>query len=108
MTHPKWHLDPGRFFDPDPTQRRLARALYESVADLPLICPHGHVDPWLFADEDATFSIPAELLLLSSALPLRPGALQGGNTRAARGCTRPFGSMSFCRSIEPAGHSPCG
>ena len=64
MTHPKWHLPPDRYFDPDPAQRRIARELYESVADLPLICPHGHVDPRLFADEDATFGTPAELLII--------------------------------------------
>ena len=64
MTHPKWHLPADRYFDPDPTQRRIARELYESVADLPLICPHGHVDPRLFADENATFGTPAELLII--------------------------------------------
>jgi glucuronate isomerase len=64
MTCPKWHLPADRYFDPDPTQRRIARELYESVADLPLICPHGHVDPGLFADENATFGTPAELLII--------------------------------------------
>ena len=64
MRHPKWHLPADRFFDPDPTQCRIARELYESVADLPLVCPHGHVDPHLFADEDATFGTPAELLII--------------------------------------------
>ncbi|MEJ2571500.1 MAG: glucuronate isomerase [Anaerolineales bacterium] len=53
-----------RFFDPTPTHRQLAMELYEEVAALPLICPHGHVDPWLFADENATFGTPAELLLI--------------------------------------------
>jgi glucuronate isomerase len=64
MTHPKWHLPADRYFDPDPTQRRIAQELYESVADLPLICPHGHVDPRLFADENAIFGTPAELLII--------------------------------------------
>ena len=64
MTYPKWHMPPDRYFDPDPTQRRIARELYDSVADLPLICPHGHVDPRLFADENATFGTPAELLII--------------------------------------------
>ena len=57
-------LSPDRYFDPDPEQRRLARELYESVAGLPLICPHGHVDPRLFADEQATFGTPADLLII--------------------------------------------
>ncbi len=64
MTHPKWHLPADRYFDPDPTQRRTARELYESVADLPIISPHGHVDPRLFADENATFGTPTELLII--------------------------------------------
>jgi len=60
----KWHLDPDRYFNPDPTRRRLARELYESVAHLPLICPHGHVDPRLFADPNASFGSPADLLII--------------------------------------------
>ena len=64
MTQPEWHLPADRYFDPDPTQRRMARKLYESVLDLPLICPHGHVDPRLLADEKATFGTPAEVLII--------------------------------------------
>jgi glucuronate isomerase len=64
MAHSKWHLPQDRYFDPDPTQRRIARELYESVADLPLICPHGHVNPQLLADENATLGTPAELLII--------------------------------------------
>jgi glucuronate isomerase len=60
----KWCLPIDRFFDPDPAQRAVARELYEAVADLPLICPHGHVDPRLLADEDATFGTPADLLII--------------------------------------------
>jgi glucuronate isomerase len=64
MTYSKWHLPEDRYFDPDPAQRRIARELYDSVADLPLICPHGHVDPRLLADENAAFGTPAELLII--------------------------------------------
>jgi glucuronate isomerase len=60
----KWYLPQDRYFDPDPAQRRVARELYESVVDLPLVCPHGHVDPRLFADDQATFGTPAELLII--------------------------------------------
>jgi glucuronate isomerase len=60
----KLNLDPDRYFDPDPTQRQMARELYESVADLPLVCPHGHVDPQLFIDENATFGTPTELFII--------------------------------------------
>ena len=64
MAAPQWNLSPDRFFDPDPTQRRVARDLYESIADLPLVCPHGHVDPRVFADPDYSFGSPADLLII--------------------------------------------
>jgi glucuronate isomerase len=64
MTGSHWHLSADRFFDPDPAQRRIARELYDSVAGLPLICPHGHVDPRLLADGEATFGTPADLLII--------------------------------------------
>jgi len=57
-------MNPDRFFDPDPTQRAVARDLYESIADRPLICPHGHVDPRLFADPDYSFGSPVDLLII--------------------------------------------
>jgi glucuronate isomerase len=64
MTEQKWNLAQDRYFDPDPAQKRIARHLYESVADLPLLCPHGHVDPRLLADEKASFGTPADLLII--------------------------------------------
>ena len=64
MKSTPWHLDPDRYFDPDPTQRKIARELYETVKELPLICPHGHVDPGLFARPEATFGTPVELLII--------------------------------------------
>ncbi|MDY0020360.1 MAG: glucuronate isomerase [Anaerolineae bacterium] len=59
-----WHLDPDRFFDAEPTQRRVARELYAQVADLPIVSPHGHVDPRLFVDEQASFGTPTEMLII--------------------------------------------
>lgn len=64
MVHSTWQLDPDRFFDPDPAQRRVARELYGTVASLPIVSPHGHVDPRLFVDERATFGTPADLLII--------------------------------------------
>ena len=64
MTPSQRPLSPERYFDPDPAQRRLAMELYESIAGLPLVCPHGHVDPRLFADADFVFGSPAELLII--------------------------------------------
>lgn len=57
-------LPEDRYFAPDPAQKRLAAALYESVAALPIVSPHGHVDPRLLADDDATFGTPAEMLII--------------------------------------------
>lgn len=53
-----------RYFSPDPAQRKLASDLYGQIAGLPLVCPHGHVDPQLFADPDYRFGSPAELLII--------------------------------------------
>lgn len=57
-------LDPDRYFSPEPSQRKAARGLYEGVKDLPLICPHGHVDPRIFTDPKYQFTSPTELLVI--------------------------------------------
>lgn len=55
-------LNEDRFFDPDPATRKIARDLYEGVKDLPIISPHGHVDPKIFVTNDP-FPHPTELFL---------------------------------------------
>ncbi len=60
----KLHLPEDRYFDPDPKQKEIALHLYRQVADKPLVCPHGHVDPRMFADPDYQFGTPADLLLI--------------------------------------------
>ena len=57
-------LAEDRYFDPDPKQKEIALHLYRQVADKPLVCPHGHVDPRMFADPDYQFGSPADLLLI--------------------------------------------
>ncbi len=64
MPQTPWTLPADRFFDPDPAQRAVARELYTTVAELPLVCPHGHVDPRLFAQENASFGSPTDLLII--------------------------------------------
>lgn len=64
MAETRWYLDPDRFFSPEPLQRTLARNLYQLVADLPIVSPHGHVDPRLFVDENARFGTPTELFII--------------------------------------------
>jgi glucuronate isomerase len=61
---PRSSLSPDRCFSPDPATRRIARELYEGIAGLPLVCPHGHVDPRLFSDPDCSFGSPADLLII--------------------------------------------
>ena len=58
------HLPDDRYLGPDPRQKEIAQRLYNEVASLPLICPHGHVDPRLFADPDYSFGTPADLLII--------------------------------------------
>ncbi len=56
-------LNPDRYFDPTPAVRDIARDLHARVAKLPLVCPHGHVDPRILA-EDIPFPDPASLLVI--------------------------------------------
>jgi glucuronate isomerase len=55
-------LHDDRYFDPEPSVRRVAQAIYEETRELPLICPHGHVEASLLA-RDAAFPEPTALLI---------------------------------------------
>ena len=57
-------MNPYRFFSSEPNVRKLARELYELVSELPIISPHGHVDPRLFSDPNATLGSPADLFII--------------------------------------------
>ncbi len=57
-------MNPDRFLSSDPATRTIARDLYQAVAKLPVVSPHGHVDPRLFADPNATFGTPADLFII--------------------------------------------
>ena len=82
MSAPPTLLAPDRFFAPDPGQRRLARELYDAIADLPIVCPHGHVDPRLLADEHATFGTPADLFIIPDHYVFRMLYSQGVHLEA--------------------------
>jgi len=56
-------LNADRYFSPVPVVREAARALYAECAGLPLVCPHGHVDPRLLA-HDEPFPDPATLIVV--------------------------------------------
>ena len=68
MKGPAPHEDRG--FDPEPSVRRAARALYEETRGLPIISPHGHVDPRLLA-ENEPFPDPATLIVMPDHYILR-------------------------------------
>lgn len=53
---------PDRLLPPDPQVRKIARRLYEQVRQLPIISPHGHLDPNVLL-EDKPFADPTSLLL---------------------------------------------
>jgi glucuronate isomerase len=55
-------LHPDRLLPIDPAARSIARRLYDGVAQLPLLSPHGHTDPRWYAD-NAAFSDPATLFV---------------------------------------------
>ena len=59
----KLELHPDRLLPADPAVRAIARELYASVKDLPIISPHGHTDPRWFADNQP-FENASELLLV--------------------------------------------
>jgi glucuronate isomerase len=57
------NLHPDRLFPADPETRTVARRLYESIANLPIVSPHGHTQAEWFA-EDRPFPDPASLFIV--------------------------------------------
>jgi len=55
-------LDDDRLFPAEPGARKVARALYESVRNLPIVSPHGHTQAAWFAT-NAPFPDPATLFV---------------------------------------------
>ncbi len=53
---------PDRLLPTDPAIRKVARRIYESIADLPIISAHGHVDPALLLDNQP-FDNPTALFI---------------------------------------------
>ncbi len=94
-------LHPDRLFPAEPATRELARSLYSTVKDLPIVSPHGHTDPRWFAD-DMPFANAAGLfitpdhyvfrMLYSQGVRLEdlgiPASIDGGGAVAAETDTR--------------------
>lgn len=70
-------LAPDRYFDPEPRQKAVAVDLYAGIEHLPIVSPHGHVDPALFAGPDSSFGNPVELLIQPDHYVLRMLYSQG-------------------------------
>lgn len=70
-------LTSDRFFDPNPAQKAAALELYALISDLPIVSPHGHVDPALFSTEGRRFGNPVELLIQPDHYILRMLVSQG-------------------------------
>jgi glucuronate isomerase len=96
-----------RFFASDPSVRRAARAIYDGIAGLPIVSPHGHVDARLLADPNSTFGTPTDLfitpdhyilrMLYSQGIPLEALGIE---PRPAGGGAVPAGDSS--RAAAPA------
>ncbi|OOY21965.1 glucuronate isomerase [Thioclava sp. DLFJ5-1] len=55
-------LNKDRLLPADPGVRALARDLYDTIKDAPIISPHGHTDPRWYAQDEA-FPDPAQLFV---------------------------------------------
>ncbi|BAY30789.1 glucuronate isomerase HrmI [Nostoc carneum NIES-2107] len=64
MLTKKRSLSSDRCFAPEPVQRQIARQFFDNISTLPLVCPHGHVEPALLANPAARFGSPTELLII--------------------------------------------
>lgn len=77
FTGKKWELSDDYGFSAEPNQRELAREIFATVRNLPLICPHGHVDPYLLSDPNARFGSPTELFIIPDHYVFRMFYSQG-------------------------------
>lgn len=85
-------LHEDRFFPAEPGVRALARSLFATISDAPLICPHGHTDPAWFAQNPA-FPDPVQLLVVPDHYILRMLVSQG-ITLDALGVPRTDGTVA--------------
>lgn len=69
-------LHPDRLLPADPATRTIARALFDTVRDLPIVSPHGHTDPRWWAENPA-FTDAAELFVIPDHYVVRMLVSQG-------------------------------
>lgn len=58
-----YSLHEDRFFNPEPAVRKIAQKIYDSIKSMPIVSPHGHVDPAIFS-ENKPFPNPTQLFLI--------------------------------------------
>ena len=102
-------LHPDRLFPADPSTRALARSLYATVRDLPIVSPHGHTDPQWYAD-DAPFADPSALFIVPDHYVSRMLYSQGvsldalGVPRRDGGRSRPYDARAIWRLFADRYH----
>ncbi len=97
-------LHDDRLFPADPSARAVARRLYASVRDLPIVSPHGHTQAAWFAKNEA-FPDPAKLfiqpdhyvhrMLYSQGIRLEELEIGAGQIRDPRKVWRIFAENYF-------------
>jgi glucuronate isomerase len=70
-------IESDRFFDPEPSIKSAALELYSLIRDLPIVSPHGHIDPELFSHPDVRFGNPVSVLIQPDHYILRMLVSQG-------------------------------
>ncbi len=94
-------LDPDRLFPADRETRAIARRLYETVATLPIVSPHGHTQASWFA-EDQPFPDPASLFIIPDHYVFRMLYSQGDVSLAQLG----IGTGTVAGSAPDPAHDP--
>ena len=78
MARTPWVLHPDRALPAEPTQRAIARELYASIAGLPIISMHGHIDVGAIRRNEG-FGDPAELFIIPDHYLVRMLVSQGAS-----------------------------
>lgn len=78
MTIAPWVLHPDRALPVEPTQRAIARELYASIASLPIVSMHGHIDVGTIRRNEG-FGDPAELFIIPDHYLVRMLVSQGAS-----------------------------
>ncbi len=73
-------LNENRFFPIDESSRNIAKRLFQEVEKLPIISPHGHTDPYWFAQNE-NFTNATDLLVIPDHYILRMLISQGLNLK---------------------------